>query len=150
MAFGKEYKGQAISVQGLSKLIKLYIQICYDLAVITALEGLGDQFVRQIEASVGTTRHVHAFLNFSMQLSLVTCYFLNQIQVGCILGKRNVCHVFLSLVYFRIILNKSSKAGSQKQYKAILALEIEAGFMCHFDYILEVTSHFKNPHDFTG
>lgn len=41
MAFGKEYKGQAISVQGLSKLIKLYIQICYDLAGITALEGLG-------------------------------------------------------------------------------------------------------------
>lgn len=64
MAFGKEYKGQAISVQGLSKLIKLYIQICYDLAGITALERVGDQFIRQIEALVGTTSHV-VFLNFS-------------------------------------------------------------------------------------
>lgn len=90
MAFGKEYKGQAISVQGLSKLIKLCIQICYDLAGITALKGLGDQFIRQKEALVGATSHVHAFLNFSMQLVLISCYFSNQIQVGFTFGKEEL------------------------------------------------------------
>lgn len=82
VAFGKKSKGQAISVQGLSKGIKLCIQICYDLAGITAPEGLGDQFVRQREASEGTARHVHAFLNFSRQLVLISCCFSNQIQAG--------------------------------------------------------------------
>lgn len=53
MAFGKKSKGQPISVQGLSKQIKLCIQICYDLAGITVLQGPGDKFVRQIKASVG-------------------------------------------------------------------------------------------------
>lgn len=101
MAFGKEYKGQAISVQGLSKLIKLYIQICYDLAGITALERLGDQFVRQIEASVGATSLVHAFLNFSVQLVLISCYFSNQSQVGFIFGKEELmpCFFFVTSLF---------------------------------------------------
>lgn len=82
MAFGKKSKGQAISVQGLSKLIKLCIQICYDLAGITVLEGLWDQFVRQIKASIRATSHVRDFLNFSEQLALMRLYFFIQIQIG--------------------------------------------------------------------
>jgi len=90
VAFGKEYKGQAVSVQGPSELIKLFIQICYDLAGISALEGCGDQFVRQIEASVGATSHVHAFLNISMQSVLVSYYFSSKIQVGFTFGKEEL------------------------------------------------------------
>lgn len=117
MAFGKKSKGQPISVQGLSKQIKLCIQTCYDLAGITVLQGPGDKLVRQIKASIGATSCVRDFLIFSKQLVFISCHFSSQIQAGFpFRGGKSLCNAFLSIIYFRIIffIQNLSKQEARK------------------------------------
>lgn len=117
MAFGKKSKGQPISVQGLSKQIKLCIQTCYDLAGNTVLQGPGGQLVRQIKASIGATSCVRDFLIFSKQLVFISCHFSSQIQAGFPFrggGKAYAMLFCQSYILESFFHTKSFKTGSQE------------------------------------